>query len=451
LKINAKAWAISLLIAAVLLMTGAIFLLRYAVLADKPKGGWYVENGVTRYLNERGSLLHGWQEIQGQTYYFLPNGVMSTGWQTIEGKQHYFEDSGRPAQGLRIVEHGGPARFFFDANGGIITGWQEVDGATYYFAEGGAALTGWHTVDGQRYYFTPEGKLLAGWQELDGKRYYLTETGHTLSGWQDLEGVRHCFGEDGAVLSGWFSDETGKYYLDERGCPSVGWQEIGSNRYYFGENGVMTTGWLTLDGDRYYFGADGSMSVGEVKIDGVSNFFTSKGKYVLLCNRWNPVPADFVLDLVATGNYQIDRSAKDSLEAMIEACRNAGFSCTINNTYRSKDLQQYLWDRSVSRYMAGGMSYEKACQETGKDTMLPGHSEHQTGLAVDLDGSDKSYAWLAEHCWEYGFILRYPADKTEKTGIIHEPWHFRYVGRELSLELQELGLCMEEYMQNLTK
>ena len=104
----------------------------------------------------------------------------------------------------------------------------------------------------------------------------------------------------------------------------------------------------------------------------------------------------------------------------------------------------------VNQYIAEGMTKKEAEAETGKSTAIPGHSEHQTGLAVDLNGSDETYAWLAEHCWDYGFILRYPEGKTEITGIIYEPWHFRYVGTELALELKEQGVTMEEYFHQLT-
>ncbi|MBQ8359376.1 MAG: D-alanyl-D-alanine carboxypeptidase family protein [Oscillospiraceae bacterium] len=450
MRVKTKVWAAVLLFAAALLMTGAVCLMRLIILAEAPdKSGWDTQEGIVRYLDARGEPLLGWQTVDGQPYYFLPDGgKMATFWQEIGGKTYYFGQDGKFTTGRCTVEQ---QLYYFDQGGVMATGWQTVNGEKYYFSETGPALTGWQTLEGKRYYFTPEGKTLTGWQTIEEKQYYFTPEGHTLAGWQEIDGVRGRFDADGAPLSGWFEDEIGKYFFDEKGCPQVGWQDIDSKRYYFNPDGTMLTGWLTLEQDKYYFREDGTMAVGEVVIDGVSNFFTSKGKYVLLVNKRVPVPQDYVLDLVAIGNYQFDRTGRDSLEAMINACREAGYGCSINNTYRSKDLQQYLWNRSVNGYMAQGMSYEKACEETGKDTMIPGHSEHQTGLAVDLDGSKACYAWLAEHCWEYGFILRYPADRIEITGIIYEPWHFRYVGTELSLELKELGLCMEEYMTMLTK
>ena len=310
--------------------------------------------------------------------------------------------------------------------------------------------TGWQTLDGERCYFSQEGMALTGWQMLDGKLYFFTADGYTVSGWQEMDGVRYRFTEDGYVHTGWFEDESGTYFFDEDGRPHNGWLDWEQKKYYCKEDGSFATGWLTEGQDCYYLRDDGTPAVGEVKIDGVSHFFTSTGKKVLLCNPWHPVPSDYELKLSSIEGFQFDSTGRDALQKMMDDCREAGYSCTINNTYRSKATQQWMWDKSVAEYMQAGMTYEEAYKETGKDTAIPGHSEHQTGLAVDLNGSQATYDWLAEHCWDYGFILRYPDDKIDITGIIYEPWHFRYVGTELSLELKELGLCMEEYMAMLT-
>ena len=111
--------------------------------------------------------------------------------------------------------------------------------------------------------------------------------------------------------------------------------------------------------------------------------------------------------------------------------------------------------------MGEGYSYERAVEEAGTVVAVPGTSEHQTGLALDI--VDASYQhldeaqedtqvqqWLMEHSWEYGFVLRYPSGKSETTGIIYEPWHYRYVGREAAREMTELGLCLEEYVDWLS-
>lgn len=432
------------------LVIAAYCLLRFGFSVDVlNRSGWHTKHGVVRYLDYYGRPQTGWKYIDGKLYYFTPDGgAMATGWQTIDNARYYFGEEGVRTTGWQTLNG---KTCYLAEDGKLVTGWCKIEKDSYYFAEDGTALTGWQTMDGKRFCFGTDGKLLTGWQTLDGKRYYFTETGETLSGWVELDGVRHLFAGDGTVVTGWFEDETGKYYLKEDGSPHIGWLDWEQKRYYFNESGIMVTGWLTLEQDRYYLHPDGTMAVGEVKIDGVSNFFTSKGKYVLLCNPWNPVPKDYVTKLANIEGFQFDIDGRDALQKMMDDCRAAGFACRINNTYRSKATQQAMWNKSVAEYMAAGMTEEQANKETGKDTALPGHSEHQTGLAVDITGNQAMYDWLGEHCWEYGFILRYPADRISVTGIIYEPWHFRYVGTELSLELKELGLCMEEYMTMLTQ
>lgn len=423
-------WLAGIVLAFILLAVGSYCVLRFAFSIDVlDRSGWSEHNGAVRFLDYHGNPKLKWQCVDGELYYFDPDsGDMFTGWKQIDGFHYYFEPNG-----IRAV------------------GWKVVGGETYYLGKDGKRVTGWMYIENRRYYFSDTGTMETGWLTLDGKQYYLTDEGYALSGWAEIDGMRYLFADDGSLMTGWFEDATGRYFLGENGVPHVGWLDLEEDRYYFAENGTMLTGWLDWDDGRYYLQPDGSMAVGEIKIDGVSHFFTSAGKYVLLTNYRNPVPEDYVPDLVDIEGFQIDSSCRDALAQMMAACRGAGFYCEINNTYRSESLQQHMWNNSVKRYMAGGMSYEEAYAETGKDTAKPGHSEHQMGLAVDLLGTDAMYAWLAEHCWDYGFILRYPADGVSYTGIIYEPWHFRYVGTELSLELEALGLCMEEYMQMLTQ
>ncbi len=91
------------------------------------------------------------------------------------------------------------------------------------------------------------------------------------------------------------------------------------------------------------------------------------------------------------------------------------------------------------------LDYDEAREKALETVALPGTSEHQLGLAVDLLG-DEAIAWFQEHCWDYGFILRYTEEKESITGIINEPWHFRYVGTAVSLDMKDSGLCLEEYL-----
>lgn len=439
---------IALVLAAILLLTAVYSLLRFGFSIDVlDRSGWKTHRGNTRYQDYFGRPQLGWQYIENNLYYFDLNGNMATGWQEIDGDRYYFGTDGIRAVGWQTVEN---TRYYLGEDGKTVTGWQEIGDQRYLFTETGAMATGWQEIDGHRSYFSQEGMALIGWQTIEDKQYYFTEEGYALTGAVEIEGILCRFAEDGAAITGWHTDEAGKYYLNEKGQPHTGPQEIDGKRYYFGENGAMATGWVTDGNDRYYLKEDGTMTIGKAEIDGATHFFTSKGKWVLFCNPWNPVPEDYVVNLVSIEGYRFDSVGRDALQKMLEDCRAAGLTCKINNTYRSKATQQNMWNRSVNKYMAQGMTLEEAEAKTGESTAIPGHSEHQTGLAVDIDGKDETYAWLAEHCWDYGFILRYPANKIDITGIIYEPWHFRYVGTELSLELKELGITMEEYIDSLT-
>ncbi len=183
---------------------------------------------------------------------------------------------------------------------------------------------------------------------------------------------------------------------------------------------------------------------------------------LLLVNPWTPLPEDFVPgELVPVQNDQaVDARAYPDLQDMLGDMSQAGLSPLICSSYRSQERQQELYDNKVQRVMAEGVSLEAAQAEAARWVARPGTSEHQTGLAVDivslsnqmLDETQEStpeFQWLAENAWKYGFILRYPSDKSEKTGIAYEPWHFRFVGKEAAAEMHDLGLCLEEYLESL--
>ena len=183
---------------------------------------------------------------------------------------------------------------------------------------------------------------------------------------------------------------------------------------------------------------------------------------LLLVNPWTPLPEDFVPgELVPVQNDQaVDARAYPDLQNMLGDMSQAGLSPLICSSYRSQERQQELYDNKVQRVMAEGASREAAQAEAARWVARPGTSEHQTGLAVDivslsnqmLDETQEGtpeFQWLAENAWKYGFILRYPSDKSEKTGIAYEPWHFRFVGKEAAEEMHDLGLCLEEYLESL--
>ena len=181
---------------------------------------------------------------------------------------------------------------------------------------------------------------------------------------------------------------------------------------------------------------------------------------LMLVNPWNTVPEDFSVSLasVGEGDYQVDERCVEALNQMLEDCRAAGLSPAVCSAYRTQQTQERLYKQEVKDLMALGWARTKAEQTAARSTAVPGTSEHQLGLAVDLVDNhywkldDKqatmpAQKWLMEHSWEYGFILRYPDEKSDITGIIYEPWHYRYVGREATQTIYEQGLCLEEYLQ----
>lgn len=285
-------------------------------------------------------------------------------------------------------------------------------------------LTGWQVIDDKTYYYDDTGAFVTGWLELDGDRYYLDDSGVMMTGWGETENGRIYLGEDGTVTAGWLELDGEHYYMDSAGIMLTGWLQQDNGRYYLNSDGTMAAGWLDDQGERYYLHQNGVMAVGEVVIDGTSHFFTSAGKAVILVNRWNPVPDGYEPELVPFENFSIDLSCKDALEQMLNDCTAAGYAYHINAAYRSVSTQQSLWDRRYRYYIDSGYSAAEAYQMVAEKVALPGTSEHQLGLAVDIDGTDATLNWLAEHCWQYGFILHYPDGKSEQTGIAYEPWHF---------------------------
>lgn len=179
---------------------------------------------------------------------------------------------------------------------------------------------------------------------------------------------------------------------------------------------------------------------------------------LLLVNPWNEIPEDYKVTLKALpGGMKVDERAYDSLTAMLQACRDAGLAPKICSSYRTQATQTRLYNNKIARLRNAGYSKKAAVEEAGRWVARPGTSEHQLGLAVDIvatsyqaltrkQESTKEQKWLMEHCWEYGFILRYPSDKSEITGIGYEPWHYRYVGVDIALDVQKSGLCFEEYL-----
>lgn len=156
---------------------------------------------------------------------------------------------------------------------------------------------------------------------------------------------------------------------------------------------------------------------------------------VLIANKSYPLPEGY-----APGGLL--PTVVEAWNAMVAAAKEDGISLWIVSGYRSYQTQETLYKNYVAR---NGQA------EADTYSARPGHSEHQTGLAFDINeisyafGESAAGQWVAEHAAEYGFIIRYPKDKQEITGYVYEPWHLRYLGTDLAMDVVESGLCLEEY------
>lgn len=172
---------------------------------------------------------------------------------------------------------------------------------------------------------------------------------------------------------------------------------------------------------------------------------------LMLTNKWNPIPDNYDVKLVRLpGGEKVDERIYKPLMEMLEDAKevNCGELPTVNYGYRTNREQKKLYNDKVKEYQRQGYSEEQAAQEAEKWVAVPGTSEHQIGLAVDINGATYDlYTWLQENSYKYGFIFRYPGRKTEITGIAEEVWHYRYVGVEAATIMYEQDLCLEEYLQ----
>ncbi len=187
--------------------------------------------------------------------------------------------------------------------------------------------------------------------------------------------------------------------------------------------------------------------------------------YLKLANDWNTLPEAYDDTFTAVpysngSSHTFDSRAVEALREMIAAGNAADPSLKLQpvSCYRSVARQKTLYWAEVNKWKNKGYSQADAEVKAATVVKRPGQSEHSTGLAVDIGGSGNyslsqdfentaSFKWLYKHCAEYGFILRFPKGKEDVTGVIYEPWHYRYVGKEIAKEIMDSGLCLEEYLE----
>ncbi|MBR0162045.1 MAG: M15 family metallopeptidase [Oscillospiraceae bacterium] len=181
---------------------------------------------------------------------------------------------------------------------------------------------------------------------------------------------------------------------------------------------------------------------------------------LMIVNPWSPLPEGYAPELATVvGDYLMDSRCAALAWQMIQDCSAySGGLPMICSAYRTQEDQQMLYDNKVIRVMLEEYApYEEALVRAAAEVALPGTSEHQLGLAADIIDEIYPYLnnfqetmptqiWLSEHSPEYGFILRYPNGTSEITGIIYEPWHYRYVGEKFAREITARGITLEEYV-----
>lgn len=203
-----------------------------------------------------------------------------------------------------------------------------------------------------------------------------------------------------------------------------------------------------------------SQGTGSTRSSSVSHLSKDDWQLVLV-NKQHPVPDDYAFTLgTIKGSMKCDVRIIDDLMDMMQAAKDDGVNLVICSPYRDYNRQTVLFNRKIDYYMEKGYSYLESYKLASMTVTVPGASEHQIGLALDIVSTSYSALeigfgdtvagqWLKEHCDEYGFILRYPQGKEYITGIQYEPWHFRYVGKEAAGEIMERDITLEEFLEEL--
>ncbi len=186
-----------------------------------------------------------------------------------------------------------------------------------------------------------------------------------------------------------------------------------------------------------------------------SGAFSITSWQLVLVNAETKLPDSFQPQITEAFDKEMDERIVEPYTQMYTQALEDGISLWISSAYRSPEKQQELFEREVQQNLLSGLSEIEAQQKAEGAVQRPYYSEHNTGLAIDFNGvtddfkNDDAYQWLLDHAQEYGFVLRYPEEKEDITGIMYEPWHFRYVGVENAIRMNELGLCLEEYVNYL--
>lgn len=177
----------------------------------------------------------------------------------------------------------------------------------------------------------------------------------------------------------------------------------------------------------------------------------------LLENNTNIQTAKIEARFARDVGMKYDARAVSYLNAMCAAAEKDGVSLLVISSFRLHSRQVTLFQNQLKKVQANNpqLSEQAAIDKAATVVAYPGSSEHELGLAVDFNSVEetfentKQFAWLQAHAAEYGFIMRYPKSKQSLTGVIYEPWHYRYVGKDHAAKINQLGYCLEEYVTYL--
>ena len=175
---------------------------------------------------------------------------------------------------------------------------------------------------------------------------------------------------------------------------------------------------------------------------------------LLLVNAANPIPEDYKVQTVEIADgVLIDKRIEKKLSKMMETAEKEGISLKVVSGYRTREQQEKMYQDEIDLFLQEGYDQLAAEKLAGQWVAVPGTSEHETGLALDINADnhetqrESAYLWLDENAAQYGFVRRYSKGKESITGIANEPWHYRYVGKKAAVEMTSKDLCLEEYLK----
>ena len=319
-----------------------------------------------------------------------------------------------------------------DTSSATTSGWVKQDGTWYYFdGNGNPVKNAWQGS----YYLKEDGQMAQSEWIYDSSYqawYYLKSDGsYAYSTWQG----NYYLKSDGKMAKGeWLYDSSYQawYYLKSDGSYAYStWQ----GNYYLKSNGKMAVNeWV--DGGRYYVDTTGLWKANS-KVSNKGSYYSLQGKYdeIVVANKHYPMSKDYYPGENAT--------AKAAFLKLIAQMKEEGYAISDNYSgFRSYATQAQLYQSYVN---------QEGQAAADRYSARPGYSEHQTGLAFDVIGTDgqlvedsSAAQWLLEHAPDYGFVVRYPRGKESITGYMHEEWHLRYIGKEAK-DIAASGLTLEEY------